>query len=92
MKDLPDCKQINDILYKIGDFVSINNMRITSHPGPYNVLASNKKEVITKSIKNLSVHGEIFDIMGLSRTTYNKINIHIGGAFGNKKNAFEKIL
>ena len=90
LKDLPDSKQINDILYKIGDFVSINNMRITSHPGPYNVLASNKKEVVTKSIKNLSVHGEIFDIMGLSRTTYNKINIHIGGAFGNKKNALKR--
>ena len=90
LRDLPDSNQICDILKKIGDYVSINNMRITSHPGPYNVLASGKKEVVTKSLKNLSVHGEIFDIMGLSRTTYNKINIHIGGAFGNKNDAMKR--
>ena len=28
--------------------------------------------------------------MGLSRTTYNKINIHIGGAFGNKNDAMKR--
>jgi len=38
----------------------------------------------------LSIHGEVFDMMNLSRTPYNKINIHIGGAYGDKKSAMER--
>ena len=30
------------------------------------------------------MHGDVFDMMGLSRTPYNKINIHIGGVYGDK--------
>jgi UV DNA damage endonuclease len=65
-------------------------MRITSHPGPFNVLTSPHPHVVTNCIKDLSIHGEVFDMMGLSRTPYNKINIHIGGAYGDKESAMAR--
>ena len=65
-------------------------MRITSHPGPFNVLTSPHPHVVENCIKDLSIHGEVFDLMNLSRTPYNKINIHIGGAYGDKKSAMER--
>ena len=65
-------------------------MRITSHPGPFNVLTSPHPHVVENCITDLSIHGEVFDMMNLSRTPYNKINIHIGGAYGDKVSAMKR--
>ena len=88
--DLPDYSRIALILSNIGQYVAKHNLRITSHPGPFNVLTSPKKNVVEKCIHDLSIHGETFDLMNLSKTPYNKINIHIGGAYGDKKLAMER--
>ena len=90
LQDLPDYKSIKNILAEVGDYININNMRITSHPGPFNVLTSPRKRVVDNCIKDLSIHGEIFDLMNLSRTPFNKINIHIGGVYGNKQDALNR--
>ena len=88
--DLPDYKEIKSVLKECGDFATDNNMRITTHPGPFNVLTSPRPHVVDNCIKDLSIHGEVFDMMGLSRTPYNKINIHIGGAYGDKESAMKR--
>ena len=90
LKDMPDHQEICDVLGEVGKYVADNNMRITSHPGPFNVLTSPHPHVVTNCIKDLSIHGEVFDMMGLSRTPYNKINIHIGGAYGDKESAMAR--
>jgi UV DNA damage endonuclease len=90
LKDMPDHQEICDVLDEVGKYVADNSMRITSHPGPFNVLTSPHPHVVTNCIKDLSIHGEVFDMMGLSRTPYNKINIHIGGAYGDKESAMAR--
>jgi len=90
LSDLPDYNKIKEVLFSIGNFVKQNNMRITSHPGPFNVLTSPRKTVVKNCIKDLSIHGETFDLMNLSRSTYNKINIHIGGAYGDKQSSLKR--
>jgi len=88
--DLPDYEEIKNVLKECGDFATENLMRITTHPGPFNVLTSPHEHVVENCIKDLSIHGEVFDMMGLSRTPYNKINIHIGGVYGDKVSAMER--
>ena len=90
LSDMPDYKEICSILSDIGKYVKDNNMRITCHPGPFNVLTSPHEHVVENCIVDLSIHGEVFDLMGLSRTPYNKINIHIGGAYGDKVSSMER--
>ena len=90
LKDMPDYDEICDILSKAGRYAIDNDIRITSHPGPFNVLTSPHPHVVENCIKDLSIHGEVFDLMNLSRTPYNKINIHIGGAYGDKVSAMER--
>jgi UV DNA damage endonuclease len=90
LKDMPDYQEIRDVLCKVGKYVADNNMRITSHPGPFNVLTSPHPHVVDNCIKDLSIHGEVFDMMGLYRSPYNKINIHIGGAYGDKESAMKR--
>ena len=83
LDELPDYEEISDYLYMAGDEAS-GKQRLTFHPGHFNVLCSPNPAVVKKTIKELNQHSQIMDIMGLSNTVYNKINIHVGGAYGDK--------
>ena len=88
-----DLKDIDDIrmwLHSAGVKAKTHNIRITSHPGPFNVLTSPHEHVVKNCIGDLTDHGDVFDMMNLSRTPYNKINIHLGGAYGDKKAAMDR--
>jgi len=88
--DLPQYKNINKMLSFTGDFIKKNDLRITSHPGPFNVLVSPRKHVVENTITDLRIHGEMFDMLGLSRTPFNKINIHCNGVYGDKISAMDR--
>jgi UV DNA damage endonuclease len=84
LENLPDYKKIAEELKKAGDFSKFHNMRLTMHPGPFTTLSSPSPNVVENGIKDLEAHGKVMDLMGLSRTPYNKINIHMGGTHGDK--------
>ena len=88
--DLKDIERIRMYLHSAGVKAKSHNLRITSHPGPFNVLTSPHPHVVDNCVSDLTDHGEVFDMLGLSRTPYNKINIHIGGAYGDKESAMER--
>jgi len=88
--DLKDIEQIRQYLHSAGTKAKTHNLRITSHPGPFNVLTSPHPHVVENCIGDLTDHAATFDMMGLSETPYNKINIHIGGAYGDKISAMER--
>jgi UV DNA damage endonuclease len=90
ISDLPDYKAISDILKSCGDFAKITDQRITFHPSPYGVLASLNPSVVTKAIKELNQHGEIFDLMGLDRSLFYPINIHVNTTQPSKEEAAER--
>ena len=89
---LKDYKEIKSELKKAGDFARYHNIRITSHPGPFNVLVSPKESVVEKTIADLELHGKVFDMMGLEKSPYNKINIHCNGVYGDKKSAMDRFI
>ncbi len=89
---LKDYKEIKSELKKAGDFAKFHNMRINSHPGPFNVLVSPSESVVEKTIADLELHGKVFDMMGLSKTPYNNINIHCNGVYGDKKAAMDRFI
>ena len=86
-EDLPDIKMIKVWLENAGLMAEEYGQRLTSHPGPFNVLVSPNPKVVDNTITDLSIHGDIMDFMGLSRTPYNKINIHCNGVYGDKESA-----
>ena len=75
--DLPDYDEILSIMKRIGDFVKSVDQRLTFHPSPYSVLASDKDHVVNNAIKEINQHGEMMDMLGLDRTPYYPINIHV---------------
>ena len=87
LTQLKDYKEIKRELKKAGDFAKFWGIRITSHPGPFNVLVSPNESVVLKTIADLELHGKVFDMMGLEKSPYNKINIHCNGVYGDKISA-----
>ena len=85
IKDLKDYDEIASIMLEVGKIAKDAGQRLTMHPGPYNCLASPTKKVVEKTIRELNFHSEQFNMMGYDPSPYNKINIHVGGAYGDKE-------
>ena len=83
--ELPEYMEIKYWLQVAGEYAVSNGHRLTFHPGPFNCLASPNFEVVEKTYKELNNHSRIFDMMGFFPSHYNKINIHVGGTYGDKE-------
>jgi UV DNA damage endonuclease len=92
LTQLKDYKEIKSELKKAGDFAKFWGMRVNSHPGPFVVLTSPNEEVVKNAIADLELHAKIFDMMGLSKTHYNNINIHCNGVYGDKQSAMDRFI
>jgi UV DNA damage endonuclease len=90
LTQLKDYEAIKSALKEAGDYAKANDIRITSHPGPFVVLTSPKENVVYNAICDLELHGKIFDMMGLEKSPYNKINIHCNGVYGDKQTAMDR--
>jgi UV DNA damage endonuclease len=90
ISSLPRFSELRSELEKCGCFASSNNMRLSFHPGPFNCLGSEDSSVVSKAIAELDKHAEVMDLMGLPQTHMAKINIHVGGAYGDKGRALSR--
>ena len=90
LTELPHYHRIKNLLGGAGALATKYGQRITSHPGPFNVLVSPREHVVENTITDLTTHGEVFDLLGLSRTPYNKLNIHCNGVYGDKISAMDR--
>ena len=84
-EELPDINTIKRVLNRVGLYAVNNGHRLTFHPGPFCCLASPNHSVVEKTCKELNNHSKIFDMMGFPPSHYNKINIHVGGTYGDKE-------
>ncbi|WP_234734868.1 UV DNA damage repair endonuclease UvsE [Tellurirhabdus bombi] len=87
LAQLPDFTEIRNLLEEIGK----RPIRLTTHPGPFNKLAG-EGTTLANTIVDLETHSEIFDWMGLPASHWNKINIHVGGAYGDKAATLQKFI
>ena len=90
LSDLKDYDEICELMLEIGEIATNANQRLTMHPGPYNCLASPNQNVVEKTIRELNVHSEQFNMFGFKPSNYNKINIHVGGAYGDKESTLTR--
>ncbi|RYY93730.1 MAG: UV DNA damage repair endonuclease UvsE [Chitinophagaceae bacterium] len=64
-------------------------IRVSTHPGPFNKLAGSGA-TLDNTIRDLEIHARLFDLMGLPPSHWNKINIHVGGAYGDKQESLRR--
>lgn len=85
LKDLPHFHEIRDVLEAAGKLP----VRVSAHPGPFNKVAG-EGATLQNTIKDLEIHSEVFDLMNLQTSPWNKINIHVGGAYGDKEETLKR--
>lgn len=86
-EQLPSYDRLCELMAQVGQFVKQHNMRISFHPGQFDVLASPNESVVNKTIYDLDQHARIMDLMLLPKSYDAPINIHIGGTYGDKESA-----
>jgi len=87
---LPNFQEILQDMQAIGQFALANNIRLSMHPGQFDVLPSPTQSVVDKTVKDLDQHAEIMDLMGLPIDHRFPINIHVGGTYGDKEAAADR--
>jgi len=85
--ELPGATQVRTLLSKCNKFALNNSIRTTFHPDQFVVLNSPRPEVVESSIAELEHHGEMAELLGAD-----VINIHAGGAYGDKEKALDRLV
>ena len=75
---------------EIGKFINKNRMRISMHPDQFTLINSIRDEIFERSKNELKYHAEILDLMKLDTSA--KIQIHVGGAYGDKEESLERFV
>ena len=90
ISELSQFEKIKSALELCGEYATKNNQRLSFHPGQFCVLASPNENVVKNAATELNKHAEIMDLMKLPNTPQAKINIHVGGAYGNHEAALDR--
>ena len=85
LEQLPDFTEIRSVLEEAGRLP----IRVSTHPGPFNKVAGSGN-TLQNTITDLEIHSQLFDLMGLPPSHWNKINIHVGGAYGDKEETLKR--
>lgn len=80
--------RINEIRRLIQNY----NIRLSMHPDQYVVLASENPSTVALSIKELEYHAKFMDVIGLSRSNWAPINIHMNCFKGNRDKIFKRFI
>ncbi|MBT2573048.1 UV DNA damage repair endonuclease UvsE [Bacillus sp. ISL-51] len=73
---------------EIGELVKKHQLRTSFHPNQFTLFTSPKKAITANAVRDMAYHYEMLEAMGLADRS--NINIHIGGAYGDKKSAIDR--
>lgn len=73
---------------EIGEVVRKNHLRVSFHPNQFTLFTSKDPKITENAVIDMEYHFRMLEAMGLERESL--INIHIGGAYGNKAEAIAR--
>lgn len=79
----------DSLLKEIGKYARDNNIRLTMHPGQYDVLSSPSQNVIENTVSDLKHHCDILDRMEMGADSV--MIIHGGGVYGDKEKSLKRL-
>ena len=82
LEDYPDYIDIEAALADCASIIKDKSIRVSCHPDQFNVLASEGKHNVAKTIRELNHHGWLMDMLGAPRDYRAPINIHINNTKG----------
>ena len=85
LQDLPNGEKVMQAFKRCGTFARKNAIRTTFHPDQFVVLSSPHRHVVDSSLAELEYQGEVAEWIHAD-----VINIHGGGAYGDKESALQQ--
>ena len=85
MLDWPETHK--EVFDRIGTKIRRGSMRVSFHPGQYTVLNSPDEDVVARAILDLAYHDKMLKYLGVDNK--NKIVLHVGGIYEDKKEALQ---
>ncbi|MEH7333320.1 UV DNA damage repair endonuclease UvsE [Neobacillus drentensis] len=73
---------------EIGSIVQKKRLRVSFHPNQFTLFTSPKAKITENAVVDMTYHYQMFEAMGLEDVGL--INIHIGGAYGDKQQALAR--
>lgn len=73
-----------------GNYIRHHKFRISMHPDQFVLLNSLEERIFQNSMRELSYHAEVLDLLGLDQSA--KIQIHVGGSYGEKGKSIERFI
>lgn len=86
LEDLPDGRDIIKAFREVGHLARVLNIRTLFHPDQFVLLSSLSEEVNRRSVDDLEYHAQVAEWVGAD-----VINIHAGGAYGDKAEALKRV-
>lgn len=83
-------KQFQEEFEGLGNYIRKYRIRISMHPDQFIVLNSPDRNIVERSVAELSYHATVLDLMGLDDTA--KIQLHVGGVYGNKNESIGRFV
>ncbi|MFA9458789.1 UV DNA damage repair endonuclease UvsE [Halalkalibacter sp. AB-rgal2] len=77
-----------DLFQEIGELVQRYYLRVSFHPNQFTLFTSPEEHVTINAIRDMTYHYDMLEAMGLHKDA--RINIHVGGAYGNKIEALAR--
>lgn len=90
--NLPNYDKLQALGALIGDYTKANGIRLSLHPGQFCCLASPNEDTVVKAIQSLNFEGSIMDLLQQPLDHRAKINIHLGGVYGDKTGVYKRFL
>jgi len=73
---------------EIGDLVKKKRLRVSFHPNQFTLFTSPQKNVTRNAVVDMEYHYKMLEAMGIEASSL--INIHIGGAYGDKEKTIKR--
>ena len=83
-----DISKFTTICKRIGKYAREHGHRLTFHPGQFNVVGTPNKDVFKKTCRELGLHADIMDMMGLDKDSV--MVVHGGGIYGDKAKTIKR--
>ncbi|WP_456277408.1 UV DNA damage repair endonuclease UvsE [Bacillus sp. AK128] len=81
-------KDLQEDFKDLGELVKQHHLRVSLHPNQFTLFTSDREQVTLNAVEDMKYHYKIFKAMGIEDRSL--INIHIGGAYGDKEQALNR--
>ena len=92
LEDLPNYGLIYQTIEAIRSYISVDRVRVSTHPDQFNVLASESEESLERTVRELNFQSRFMDMIGCPADRRSPINLHINSNKGGRGEIVDRLL